>query len=359
VTRVMDIEKLGFHDWFQDKIDAAKPDVYQIARVISVNKNSYIINNGKNDIFAEITGKLMFNADTPLDHPAVGDWVYAQCFADKSFAVIHEIFPRKSLLKRKTPGKKIELQLIAANIDTAMIVQSLDSNYNIRRLERYLVMVNESNIHPVALLSKSDLLTPEEIERKIADIHKVMPNIQIVAFSNINDSDLDRVKELLVSGKTYCLLGSSGVGKSTLLNNLVGEELFETQTVREKNGKGRHTTARRHLIILKNSAMVIDTPGMRELGNIAVDSGLSDTFNEIAVLSEQCRYNDCTHTMEEGCAVLTALEDGIILKERYQNYIKMKKESAYNEMSYLEKRKKDKQFGKFVKSIMKHKKNKR
>ncbi len=359
MTGVMDIEKLGFHDWFQDKIDAAKPDVYQIARVISVNKNSYIINNGKNDIFAEITGKLMFNADTPLDHPAVGDWVYAQCFADKSFAVIHEIFPRKSLLKRKTPGKKIELQLIAANIDTAMIVQSLDSNYNIRRLERYLVMVNESNIHPVALLSKSDLLTPEEIERKIADIHKVMPNIQIVAFSNINDSDLDRVKELLVSGKTYCLLGSSGVGKSTLLNNLVGEELFETQTVREKNGKGRNTTARRHLIILKNSAMVIDTPGMRELGNIAVDSGLSDTFNEIAELSEQCRYNDCTHTMEEGCAVLTALEDGIILKERYQNYIKMKKESAYNEMSYLEKRKKDKQFGKFVKSIMKHKKNKR
>jgi ribosome biogenesis GTPase len=139
----------------------------------------------------------------------------------------------------------------------------------------------------------------------------------------------------------------------------VDEALFETQTVREKGGKGRHTTARRQLIILKNSAMVIDTPGMRELGNIAVDSGLSDTFNEIARLAEQCRYNDCTHTMGEGCAVLTALEDRIISKERYQNYIKMKKESAYNEMSYLEKRKKDKEFGKFVKSVMNHKKNKR
>ena len=354
----MNIETLGFNKWFQDKIDSAKLTDYEIARVITVNKDSYIIRNGKNDVFAEITGKLMFNADTPLDHPAVGDWVYAQFFDNDSFAVIHEIVPRKSLLKRKTSGKKIEFQLIAANIDTAMIIQSLDSNYNIRRLERYLVMINESNIHPLVLLSKSDLLAPDEIEKKITDIHKVMPNIQIVAFSNKNDLGLDRVKDMLISGKTYCLLGSSGVGKTTLLNNLMDEALFVTQSVREKDGKGRHTTARRQLIILENGAMVIDTPGMRELGNIAVESGLYDTFNEIAELSIQCRFNDCTHSLEEGCAVLAALKDGIISKERYQNYIKMNKESVYNEMSYLEKRQKDKQFGKLIKSVMKHKKNK-
>ncbi|UCD83334.1 MAG: ribosome small subunit-dependent GTPase A [Deltaproteobacteria bacterium] len=352
-----DIEKLGFDNYFQDKIDPARLADYRIARVVAVNKNSYLIRNRKNDVFAEPTGKLMFSADSPLDYPTVGDWVYGQFIDDESFAVIHEIIPRKSLLKRKTSGKKIEFQLIAANIDTAMIIQSLDSDYNIRRLERYLVMINESNIHPVVLLSKSDLLTPDETEKKKADIYKVMPNIQIVAFSNRDDSGFDRVKELLVPRKTFCLIGSSGVGKTTLLNKLMGEELYETKTVREKDGKGRHTTARRQLIVLENGAMVIDTPGMRELGNIAVESGLSDTFSEIAELSEQCRYNDCTHTREGGCAVLAALKDGIITEERYQNYIKMNKESAYYEMSYWEKRQKDKQFGKLVKSVMKHKKS--
>ena len=298
----------------------------------------------------------MFNADSPLDYPAVGDWVYAQFVDDESFAVIHEIVPRKSLIKRKTSGKKIDIQLIAANIDTAMIIQSLDFNYNIRRLERYLVMVSETNIRPVVLLSKSDLLTPEEIEKKEIDIHTVMPNIQIVAFSNTNDSGLDRVKDLLISGETYCLLGSSGVGKTTLLNNFMNEAIFETQIVSEKDGKGRHTTTRRQLIILENGAMIIDTPGMRELGIIAVESGLSDTFKEIAELLDQCRYNDCTHIMEEGCAVLAALEDGMISKERYQSYLKMNKEALYNEMSYLEKKRRDKQFGKLCKSVMKYKK---
>lgn len=347
------MEKLGFSKWFQDKADPAKLADYQIARVMTVNKNNYVIHNGTNDALAEITGKLMFNVDSPLDYPAVGDWVYAQYFDNQSFAVIHEIVPRKTVLKRKTPGKKIEFQLIAANIDTAMIMQSLDSNYNIRRLERYLVMIHESDIHPVVLLSKSDLLDPDEIKEKKADIHKVMPNIQIVAFSNKKDSGLEAVKELLILGKTYCLLGSSGVGKTTLLNNLMGEDAFKTQTVRAKDGKGRHVTARRQLILLENGALIIDTPGMRELGNIDVETGLDDTFSEIAELLNQCRYRDCTHTQEGGCAVLAALKDGIISHIRYQNYMKMRKESAHYEMSYLEKRRKDKQFGKFIKSAMK------
>lgn len=355
----MNIDKLGFNKWFQDKTDSDKLADYHIARVITVHKNSYIVNNGKSDLFAEVSGKLTFDANSPLDYPAVGDWVYVQVFNDESFAIIHGIVPRKSLLARKTSGKKIAFQLIAANIDTAMIIQSLDSNYNIRRLERYLVMINESDIYPVVLLSKSDLLTLDEIEKKKSAIHKVMPNIHVVTFSNENDLDLDRpVKELFIPGKTYCLLGSSGVGKTTLLNNLINDEEFETRVVREKDGKGRHTTARRQLIILENGAMVIDTPGMRELGNISVESGLYDTFSEIAELSDQCRYNDCTHAVEDGCAVFAAVQDGIIPRGRYQNYIKMTKESAYNEMSYLEKRQKDKQFGKLIKSVMKYKKKK-
>lgn len=355
----MNLDELGFSNWFQEKIDFTKLNEYKIARVIAVNKDSYIIKNEKNDVIAELTGKMVFGADSPLDYPTVGDWVYAQYLDEGSFAVIHEILPRKSILKRKTSGKKIEFQLIAANIDTAFIIQSLDFNYNLRRLERYLVMVNESNIHPVVLLSKSDLISPNELEEKISEIHAAMPVIQIVAFSNINNCGLDGVKKILNFGKTFCLLGSSGVGKTTLLNSLLDKELFETQAVREKDGKGRNTTTRRQLINLNNGAMVIDTPGMRELGNIGIESGLNDTFDEIAVLSSQCRFNDCSHTHENKCAVLTALKNGKISRERYQNYIKMKKESIYNEMSYFAKRQKDKQFGKLYKSVMKHKNNKK
>jgi ribosome biogenesis GTPase len=356
-SKSFQIENIGFDKWFQDQIDPEKLKDYQVARVFSVNKNSYVISNGENEIFAEVTGKLMFNSDSPLDYPAVGDWVYAQFFDNNSFAVIHEMIPRKSLLKRKTAGKKIEFQLIAANIDTALILQSLDSNFNLRRLERYLVMVNKGNIHPVVLLSKSDLSTPAEIKKRKDEIHRVMPDIETVAFSNTDQSGLNQVKKLLIAQKTYCLLGSSGVGKTTLLNNLLGEALFDTKPVREKDSKGRHVTARRQLIVLKNGAMIIDTPGMRELGNFAVKSGVENTFREITVLTDQCRYNDCTHTVEQGCAVLAALKEGTLSKERYQNYIKMRKESAYQEMSYLEKRQKDRSFGKFVKSVMKHKKN--
>jgi ribosome biogenesis GTPase len=351
------IKKLGFHNWFQDRIDPAKVGNGHIARITTVHKESYIITNEKGDVPAEITGKLMFGADSPLDYPAVGDWVYAQFLDNDSFAVIHDIFPRKSLLKRKTSGKKVEFQLIATNIDTSFIIQSLDANYNLRRLERYMVMINESNIEPVVLLSKSDLLPLNDIEKRIADIHSLMPTLQIVPFSNKDKSGLDRVKDILLPGNTFCLLGSSGVGKTTLLNNLMGEALFETQPVREKDGKGKHITARRQLIRLKDGAMVIDTPGMRELGNIAVDAGIYSTFDEMAELSKQCRYKDCSHIQEQGCAILAALKDGTISQERYQNFVKLHKESAYYEMSYLEKRRKDKKFGKFVKSVMKDKKD--
>ncbi|MBI3124347.1 MAG: ribosome small subunit-dependent GTPase A [Ignavibacteriales bacterium] len=360
-----DIEKLGFDKWFQDKIETPKSDYFQIVRVISVNKNSFVVSDGRNDIYAELTGKFLFNSDSSLDLPTVGDWVYAQLFVQKdslgdddSLAIIHEIFPRKSLLKRKTSGKKIEYQLIAANIDTAIIMQSLDSNFNLRRLERYLVMINESNITPVIFLSKSDLISADEIENKVNAIHKIIPDIEIATFSNNNLTDIENLKTYFTSAKTYCLVGSSGVGKTTLLNNLIHQDLYKTQPIREKDGRGKHTTTRRELIILENGAIVIDNPGMRELGIISIESGLDDTFNEISELSKQCRYMDCTHTIEKGCAVLKGIEDGIISNERYQNYIKMYKESLYHEMSYYEKRQKDKRFGKFMHTYKKNKNDK-
>ncbi|MBW2596510.1 MAG: ribosome small subunit-dependent GTPase A [Deltaproteobacteria bacterium] len=353
------IEKLGFGKWFQDNVDPVDLNRFDIARVMAVHKDSYTINNGENDVFAELIGKMVFTAASPIDYPAVGDWVLANFYDEKTFSIIHEILPRKSFLRRKTPGKKIDFQLIAANIDVAFIVQSLDTNFNLRRLERYLVMVNESNIRPIVLLSKSDLLTSEYIANSIDEIRKIMPRLHVQPFSNKNAYGLKEVKDLLNPGCTYCLIGSSGVGKTTLLNNLIGESLFKTKTVRDKDNKGRHATTYRQLIKLDWGAMVIDTPGMRELGNFSVETGLDETFAEIIELSKKCQYNDCTHVNEKGCAVLNAVKNGQLPDKRYQNYIKMNKESLYNEMSYLEKRQKDKQFGKFCKTVMKHKKNRR
>jgi ribosome biogenesis GTPase len=186
-----------------------------------------------------------------------------------------------------------------------------------------------------------------------------MPRLHVQPFSNTNGSGLNNVKDLLNPGLTYCLIGSSGVGKTTLLNNLIGDSKFTTKTVREKDGKGRHATTYRQLIKLDCGAMVVDTPGMRELGNFSIETGLDETFVEITELSEKCQFNDCTHVNEKGCAVLKAVENDRLSEKRYQSFIKMNKESVYNEMSYLEKRRKDKEFGKFVKSVLKEKKHRR
>jgi len=353
------IEALGFGKWFQDNVDPVDLDSFDVARVIAIHKDSYMINNGKNDVFAELIGRMFYSAASPIDLPAVGDWVLATFYDEDTFSTIHNVLPRKSLLKRKTPGKKVDFQLIAANIDVAFIVQSLDTNINLRRLERYLVMVKDSNIEPIVLLSKSDLLGTKDVNNQVTEIHKIMPFLHVQPFSNETEAGLKNVKNLLAPRNTYCLLGSSGVGKTTLLNKLIGDAMFITKTVRKKDSKGRHATTYRQLIKLDCEAMLIDTPGMREVGNFFVETGIDATFREIVELSEQCQFNDCTHVNEKGCAVLKAVGNGQVPEKRYQNFIKMKKESIYNEMSYLEKRKKDKQFGKLIKTVMKHHKKQR
>jgi ribosome biogenesis GTPase len=218
-------------------------------------------------------------------------------------------------------------------------------------------MINESNITPVIFLSKSDLTSADEIEKKKNDIYKILPDIKIIAFSNNNITDIENIKVHLTPFHTFCLLGSSGVGKTTLLNNLIQQDLYKTQPIREKDERGRHTTTRRELIVLENGAILVDNPGMRELGIVSADSGLDETFNEITELSNQCRYTDCTHTVEKGCAVLQAVEQGEISNERYNNYVKIYKESLYHEMSYYEKRQKDKKFGKFMHNYLKNKRD--
>ena len=337
----MTFEELGFSDWFQERLKESHPSDFSLARVVAVNRDNYTIRNEETDIPAEVTGKLLYGSESNLDLPTVGDWVYVQYFNDNTLAVIQEIMPRKSLLKRKSAGKKIEYQSIASNIDVAFIVQSLDHDFNLPRLERYLTMVHETHIQPFILLSKKDLISTEDLEQKISEIKSRNPDSHVVAFSNETGEGLDEIREVLSKGKTYCLLGSSGVGKTTLINRLIGKDVFATASVREKDSKGRHVTARRQLIILEQGGMIIDTPGMRELGNIGVQAGLGKTFADIFSLAQDCRFKDCTHVNEPECAVVKAVESGELSANRYQNYLKLRKESAYLEMSYLEKRNRD------------------
>jgi ribosome biogenesis GTPase len=222
-------------------------------------------------------------------------------------------------LRRKAAGKKIEYQMIASNIDVALIIQSCDFNFNISRLERYLVMVNDGHIDPVILLSKSDLVSQKDLESKVSEIRNTGIKCEIIAYSIKTGSGLPQIKQVLKPGITYCLLGSSGVGKTTLLNHLIGRDAFKINLVREKDGKGRHTTARRQLVVLHQGAMLIDTPGMRELGNIGVKSGIEESFSDIFKLSRDCRFKDCTHTHEVGCSVLRAVQSGSLNEAHYQD----------------------------------------
>jgi len=349
------LEHIGFSHWFRSRLDADKVAAHDIARVVSVHKDRYIITNGLGEIFAELSGNLFYTANSSTDLPTTGDWVYADFYDDDTHAIIHGVIPRKTLLRRKTAGKLVDFQLIAANIDVAFVIQSADYNFNLSRLERYLVMVNESGIIPVILLSKCDLISQNKVEKIKASILSIAPQVTVLAFSSLSGENIDTIKNSLLHGNTYCLLGSSGVGKTTLLNSILGSKQFETQSVSKKQSKGKHTTTSRELIQLENGAMLIDTPGMRELANMSVDTGIDETFSEILELSRNCKFNNCSHTNEKGCAILSAIEEGELSDQRYKNYIKMKSESAFNEMSYLEKRRKDKDFGKMIKSIIKSK----
>ncbi len=349
----MELTNLGYDQWFQKKREEINRPDLSVARITRVDRDRYLVRNEKDEIQAEPTGKLLYAVDSSQDLPCVGDWALVQYYNDGTLAIIHDILPRKSFLRRKAPGKTSDYQIIASNIDTAFIVQSCDHNFNVPRLERYLVMANDGGIEPAVLLSKTDLVTPQDLEKKISEIREARIDAQVIAFSNQTDDGILKVRQALQHGKTYCLLGSSGVGKTTLLNHLLGREEFETNPVREKDSRGRHTTSRRQLTVLDNGALLIDTPGMRELGMMGVESGIADSFSDIHRLSEQCRFKDCSHTTEVGCAILRAIEEHELDEERYNNYLKLKKESEFHEMSYVERRKKDKQFGRMVKSAMK------
>ncbi len=308
--------------------------------------------NERGETVAELSGKFRFSVESSSGLPCVGDWVCLE-HTSPALAIIHAVLPRKTFLSRKYPGKTMDFQMIAANLDVAFIVQSCHYDFNIRRLDRFLVAANEGHIEPIVILSKTDLVTHEELDGMIGKIRGAGISAQLFPISNTTGTGLDDFRGLLVPGKTFCLLGSSGVGKTTIINRLIGRDAFETKAV-SVTGEGVHTTSRRQLHLLDNSAMLVDTPGMRELGLLGASDGVEDSFSDIQDLSLSCRFPDCTHTREPGCAVLMAIEAGDLREDRYQSYLKLKKETEYHDLSYAKKRKKDKNFGRFIKSVKKH-----
>lgn len=348
----MKLINLGFDQWFEAHSAEFRREGCSFARVTAVDRGTYLIKNESGEVPAELTGKLSYQIESSTELPCVGDWVTANYYNNDTAALIHLVLPRKTFLRRKTAGENVDVQMIAANIDTAFIVQSCHFDFNPRRLDRYLVMAVDGHVEPVVILTKTDLIPLDELEQKI-EIISSATKARVIALSNVTGTGFDEFQQTLSPGRTYCLLGSSGVGKTTLINRLIGRETFETKAV-SATGEGTHTTSRRHLLFLSQGAMLIDTPGMRELGIVGASDGINMGFEEFAGLSAQCRYADCSHEHEPGCAVRAAVENGDLSEDRYANYIKLKKESEFHEMSYLDKRRKDKAFGRFIKSVKKH-----
>jgi ribosome biogenesis GTPase / thiamine phosphate phosphatase len=296
-----------------------------IGRVMSQYKNLYKVATVSGQFSAEISGKLRFDIRTLSDYPAVGDFVMLDRNEDfQGNVIIHKVLTRKSAFIRKASGSSNKEQIIAANIDTVFICMSLNNDFNLRRVERYLGIVWDSGSLPVIVLTKADLC--DDLDQKLAELDPVAAGVDVLVTSTLREDGYDSIKKYLGYGKTIAFLGSSGVGKSTLINKLTGEETLATNEIRNDD-KGRHTTTRREMFILPESGVLIDTPGMRELGIESAD--LSKTFSDIEVLSSSCKFSDCTHNSEPGCAVRSAIAEGHLTEDRFESYLKLKKEARY------------------------------
>ena len=323
----MNLVSLGWNETFANHFAEYEQQGCTVGRVALEHKHIYRVYTEQGELLSEISGKMRFQAFGREDYPAVGDWVVLSARPEEGRATIHAVLPRKSKFSRKVAGDSHEEQIVAANVDTIFLVTALNLDFNLRRIERYLIAAWESGANPVIILSKSDLC--EDVEEKVRAVEEVAIGVPVHAISSMQNEGMDALAPYLGKGRTVALLGSSGVGKSTLLNRIYGEEVLKTNEIREGDDKGKHTTTHRELVHLPNGGLLIDTPGMRELQLWDGDSGITDSFADIEEIAAQCHFSDCQHRNEPKCAVNEALRDGTLDRGRYNNYVKLQKELAY------------------------------
>ena len=324
---MLTLEYYGWSDFFAAAFAPYAGEGYEAGRVFLQHNRALMLYTAAGETPAETTGRLRFHARGAEDLPAVGDWVVISRAEGEEKAKVHEILPRRSKFSRRAAGSETAEQIVAANVDTVFLVTGLDNDYNPRRVERYLIMAWESGAEPVVVLNKADLV--EEAEERRREIGRVAPGVPVLLLSAKRGVGVEQLTPYLGRGRTVALMGSSGVGKSTITNRLLGSEVQRTAEVRIHDARGRHTTTHRELFVLPGGGLVLDTPGMRELQLLVSERGLRETFEEIEEAAAGCRFTDCRHEGEPGCAVREALAGGQIDPERFASYRKMQAEMRH------------------------------
>ncbi|MFJ7941150.1 ribosome small subunit-dependent GTPase A [Peribacillus sp. NPDC096622] len=325
----MNLELLGWKSNLNEEFKEYRDKGYSIGRISLEYKNIYRVITENGELLGEVSGKYIHNTTERSQFPAVGDWVIISERLDEKKATIHKILPRFSKFSRKSAGEVTEEQIVATNIDTVFLVMGLNNDFNLRRIERYLITAWDSGANPVIVLSKCDLC--KDVATKITEVEAVALGVSVHAISATNNIGMDSLNQYLSKGQTVALLGSSGAGKSTICNKLLGHNKQQVKEVREGDDKGKHTTTHRELIQIPNGGILIDTPGMRELQLWEVDNSMSQSFSDIEEMSKKCLFKNCKHENEPSCKVKLAIEEGFLDKDRYNNYIKFQKELAYLE----------------------------